>query len=152
MPRPIVKATRIPNVIHIYETAPAGPFISVGAVSEIYFGQNTENAPTDTPYIILPKHNTQNSLISVNSTPVISRTFERIMQFHLPKKEIYPENNAPMAPPAVVNDYTMTTLLSYSSSFHPLRLPYAPYAVFQDPIIYPNYIVPSEITPSRHER
>ena len=41
-PNPSAKGIRIPNVIQIYEIPPAGPLISVGAVSAMYFGQKTE--------------------------------------------------------------------------------------------------------------
>jgi len=41
----------------IYVNAPAGPLTSMGETSAIYFGQKTENAPTETPYMNLPIHN-----------------------------------------------------------------------------------------------
>ena len=40
----------IPSVTHIWVKNPAGPLISTGAVSAIYFGQNTEYAPQARPY------------------------------------------------------------------------------------------------------
>jgi hypothetical protein len=44
--------------------------ISIGDVSEIYLGQNTEKAPTATPYINLPRHSTQKMSIKVKITPM----------------------------------------------------------------------------------
>ena len=57
IPNPIEKASKIPNVIDICVKAPAGPFTSIGDTSALYFGQKTEKAPTETPYINLPMHN-----------------------------------------------------------------------------------------------
>lgn len=74
------------------------------------------------------------------------------MHFHLPIKAIVPERSAPTAAPAVVNDYIIITLLIYSSSSHPYFLPYAADAEFHDPIIYPNYIVPTLIVNNKDMR
>ena len=70
MPKPIANANKIPKVIETQVIAPVGPLISIGDVSEIYLGQNTEKAPTATPYINLPRHRTQNMSIKVKITPM----------------------------------------------------------------------------------
>ena len=53
-PAPIAKGIRMPRVMQIWVKLPAGPFISTGATSLIYFGQKTEKLPVAMPYKNLP--------------------------------------------------------------------------------------------------
>jgi hypothetical protein len=44
----------MPTVMNNYVITPSGPFNSTGAVSLMYYGTNTLNAPVDIPYMNLP--------------------------------------------------------------------------------------------------
>lgn len=54
MGRPIIIETIIPTVMKSYVMTPRGPFNSIGAVSLMYRGTNTEKLPPAKPLINLP--------------------------------------------------------------------------------------------------
>lgn len=111
MPKPIVNANKIPKVMETYVIAPVGPLISIGDVSEIYLGQNTENAPTATPYINLPRHKTQKISIKVKSTPIASTQLKINIEQYLPRDEKLEEMDAPTIAPTIVILETIIILL-----------------------------------------
>lgn len=82
-----------------YVIVPTGPLISIGAVSLIYRGTKTVNAPVDIPKRSLPTRMAHSFYIKVIPTPMHSKRLSKIMQFHLPIFVIGPEKRAPIANP-----------------------------------------------------
>ena len=98
----IAKGTRIPSVIDIWIKPATAPLISVGAVSLIYFPQNTPYAPPARPNINRPALNII-SFYGKNpiTDPIITHIFVKTIQFHRPNLTKGDENNAPAATPPV---------------------------------------------------
>ena len=101
---PIANGIRIPKVMQIWVRPPAGPLISTGATSLMYFGQKTEKLPVATPYKNLPKIKHVQFSIRVRLAPSITIKLVKIRHFHLPIEATGPEKSAPRAEPAVVID------------------------------------------------
>ena len=97
---------KIPKQIIIYERVPAGPLISVGEISKMYFEENTKNAPHEIPYINRLTYIDQNpiSLKRGIIDPNITSKLQNIIHLRLPYFKNGPAQRAPIAVPAVVRD------------------------------------------------
>ena len=102
MGKPSKAGTKMPRVHMNWDTAPRGPFISVGAASLtkvnksklselklgvshlLYLGQKTVKAPAAIPQMNLPKKITY--MLSIRQMPQPARinTFVSMIMFHLP--------------------------------------------------------------------
>lgn len=109
----ITKGTRIPKVIDIWIKPAKAPFISVGAVSLIYFPQKTPYAPPANPKINLPA---LNSISYYGKKPIteprITNILVNTIQFHLPYLTKGLLNNAPAATPPVKSVYIVAISLA----------------------------------------